>query len=310
MLSVYHYAYYASDQWLPEEFRPIPLAAAVKILAADEAEFAQWRRRQAIIQLAAAPPNEARRTALKMLGAPLDAIAAALADAASFDRARRWSVIAALLEKLFGPAIAKCQTKPLGTTVSFDSKSLITTATTSVGVNRNIADLARVMDPQNWDVCSDYFDAAYVALKVGSDYPVTSSYDALPDTSANPAGSSWHGVLFENFSMSLDGINVTWFKNLLTIDFQPGATEHTLRYSLFKSLRSRVGLIEQNDGITTDEGSARAYQDPLDPNASIVEGTKVIRLHAPPFDHWVNYWTSLNLMAMGDEMAAAVCCTP
>jgi len=308
MLSVYHYAYYAGDDWLPMEFRPVPLDNAAKILAADKGELAELRRRQAIVQLAAAPPSEARHAALTILGAPLEAIADVLVHESLFDRSKRQTAIAALLAKLFDPPT--CQATQLGTTVNFDAATLITTVTASVTVNRKIADLAKVMDPQNWDVCSNFFDAAYVAKKVANDYPVDSNYDAIEDSAAPAAGSKWHGVLFENFAMSFDGINVAWFKNLLTIDFQPGATQHILTYQLFKSLRSRIVLLEQNDGITTDQGSAKAYQDPLDPGSSIVEGTKSIRLHAWPFDFWVNYWTSVNLMAMGDEMASSVCCTP
>jgi hypothetical protein len=308
MLSVYHYSYYAGDDWLPEEFRPIPLDDATKILAAEESNLAELRRRQAIVQLAAAPPSEARVAGLTILGAPLEAIAGVLANESLFDRSKRQAAIAALLAKLFDPPT--CHATQLGTTVTFDAATLITTVTASVAVNRKIGDLAKVMDPQNWDVCSDFFDAAYVAKKVGSDYPVDSKYDAIEDLAAPTAGSKWQGVLFENFAMSLDGINVAWFKNLLAIDFEPGATQHILKYQLFKSLRSRVVLLAQNDGITTDQGSAKAYQDPLDPSSSIVEGTKSIRLHAWPFDFWVNYWTSVNLLAMGDEMATAVCCTP
>lgn len=309
MLSIYHYAYYASDDWLPQEFRPIPLGDAAKILAGERGALADARRRQAIIALAAAPRSAPRRAALMMLGAPLEAIADALAHESLFDRRARRAAIVALLAKLF--ASPACQATPLDTTVTFDAATLITTVTASVSVNRKIADLAKVMDPQNWDVCSNFFEATYVAKKVGNDYPVNANYDAMNDAAAATAGSQWQGVLFENFALSLDGISLAWFKNLLTIDFQPGTTQHILKYSLYKSLRSMIMLLEQDDGITTDEGSARAYQNPLDPtNSSIVEGTKSIRLHAWPFDFWVNYWTSINLLAMGDEMATAVCCTP
>jgi hypothetical protein len=310
MLSVYHHAYYASDNWLPEEFRPIPLDDAAKILKADRGQCAKARRRQAVVQLAAAPPSDMRRAALTILDAPQEAIAAELAKQSLFDLGERKAAIAALLQKLFGPAIANCETKQLGTTVSFDTATLITTVRTSVEVKRNIAALATVVDPRNWATCSDFFDATYAAKKVANDYPVDSNYDAIEDSMAPPPGTAWQGVLFENFAMSLNAINTAWFKNLLAIDFQPGALQHTLKYQLYKSLRSRVALLEQDDGITKDEGSAKAYQDPLDPNSSIVEGTKAIRLHAPPYDFWVNYWTSVNLTAMGDEMATAVCCTP
>jgi hypothetical protein len=34
------------------------------------------------------------------------------------------------------------------------------------------------------------------------------------------------------------------------------------------------------------------------------------RTTALPFDFWVNHWPSVNLTAMGDEVAAAACCTP
>jgi len=161
------------------------------------------------------------------------------------------------------------------------------------------------MDPQNWARCNPgYFRVTYVAKK---NTALNQDGDAEREPNPPAAGSVWHGVLFEHFE--IDGAPKALFKNLLNVSIvRSSATEYSFKYSLNKSIMSRIGDDpEEPGGIVFDEGSVTARDSG---NGIILQGEKNIRFSAPD----LGGWAEIILRAMCDEVAgkfgegAGACC--
>lgn len=340
MLSVYFHARYDGDEWVPETYRPLPLETAAGILADDTGRFAESRRRRAIARLYNAPRTELRRRALEALHAPLEQLDTRLSaleeqheepEPGSFEFLE-WTINE--LDRLLGPSIPGCERTFPKTASLFDSASSTTTATGWLAAKRTVAELSKVLDPQNWSTCaSQHFVDTRVAKKVGADYPVDANYDAeqAPPPSPPPPGSSWSAVLFEHFAVDLGVSDVASFRVLLDIDSKPSTAlgvpaSYQMTYRLRKPIHSKMGLVQQvGAGIAADQGCAKATEGAVssslcvtdtqctDPSMTCVEAKKVFQLRGwggSALDFWANFMTSLAFSVWADEAYEMVCCEP
>lgn len=316
MMSVYFLARYVDDAWLPAQFRPIPLDEAVDVIARDRRPFAGSRRLRAMAKLASAPPHGTRRRALQRLGAPLggietrlDALRAVDPDPMRLAPGSSTLVPAtvAILEALIGPSIPDCDRTYPTTDIWFDYTSWESTAIGKLSVQRPLAEMRVVLDPQNWDVCgSKYFQASYVAMPNGL---IDANGDAQVDPNPPAAGSAWSGVLFEHFVFDLGPGRLGSFRTLLDVASQPGPTSHQVDFTLRKSILSRIGSMTRNGGIAVDEGWAKASA--TGAAATDVEAKKVLKFANwgdSSIDFGLNLWVGLFLEVVSEEAYEGVCC--
>jgi len=308
ILSVHYHAYAEiHGTALPPALLPLEDAAGVLRAAAGQGGRAESRRRRAIARLAAADVEQ-HEEVLEILGAPVVAIRNAFAQHPGFDEAHREMLVNDLLNDLGGPAVPGCEWKHL-LPVVVPHVWGGATATVTVSVRQPLDRLARVMDPQNWMRCSDFFRNSYVARKEGDAYPVNTNYDAEPVSVPPPAGTRWSEMLFEHFELDW-GAGVSWFRNLLWIDARPDL--HRVDYRLREAIRSRVGYLEDGRGIAggiqTDEGHTVVREG--DGGWASLEAVKTISFSPRPnvSASVVDAWATVLLWAMGGEIADAVCC--
>ena len=101
-----------------------------------------------------------------------------------------------------------------------DSNSpAVINVTVVLDLARDVSQVAKAIDAQNWDRCAPFFKETFLAKKVGDTYPVDPvTKFATPDDPL-PSGSAYHRVLFELWSCyGLMSCNSSWFMNLLDID--------------------------------------------------------------------------------------------
>jgi hypothetical protein len=243
LLSIYHHGY--PGRFDPALFDPpvIPLdaVAAARVLIAAEGEAARYRVREAIAVLAAGTYDDGGYSreidaALRVLGAPVDAIAARFADASLANRSQReLAVYEVLAASGLGAACAQSTTD-----VAFDTVTQSTVAAITVtGLQRDFSEVARIFDPQNWDQCNDFFAASYVAKKVGTAYPRDASGTAEVALSPPAAGTTWSDVLYEEFDFTPANYP-GWIKNLFDIHAHRTSTLFQYEYTLHESINTKL----------------------------------------------------------------------
>lgn len=261
MQSIYYFAYNPETPDPEGRLKPQPLPAAVALLTHDQSPGSEQRRGLAIAKLVGAStlvkmPDGFKiqigpahvRTALQDLGAPLDRIAAVLAELPpEAKRLQKENAVYAVLGGVDPPPSSpppgppppppppptlvqkSCAEPddcpeptvecPTPTTTTCDPQSKVTHATFRVTVFRGMAELRPVMDPQNWARCNSlFFDRTYLAKKdklLGT-FPRNPEGDAEKEPTPFPPGSVWTGVLFEHFTLETLAGTVS-FKNLLNI---------------------------------------------------------------------------------------------
>lgn len=316
MLSVYYNALHDAGLPSDDEHPPMALDQAVAVLRAGKGELAESRRRRAIATLASARSDNPRlQQALTALGAPLDRIRALVGNAPKSDRsptrAATMISVLALLDQLWSPASQVCQRTVPVSKLEWVSAERLAKVRVNLSVKRSdgLDGLRKAIDPQNWDRCSDFIVASYVAQETNGEYPVDADFNAIENTSNPPVpGTAWEGVAFEHLAVTW-GVTFSWFKHILTIDSKTGPDTHRFDFALKKSLRSGVLGDELDGGIDVDDGYAAAT---LKSDGWIdVEATKALRFSERPFKTTLlNTWAVVALAAMGDELWETVCCVP
>ena len=193
MLSVYFNAHAdPDDRRLHPTLRPVPLASAASILARARGRLAESRRIRAIVKLAAAGLDRpAHRDALTTLRAPLRRVEAEIAAHPRATQAELEQHLYPLLG--YTVAVEGCVRSTPTTVVHFDPSTQITTVQVTAAVReRPLDEVARIIDPQSWDECSEYFDNAYVAEQVAGVYPIDSNFDPKKHPAPPAKGSSWN----------------------------------------------------------------------------------------------------------------------
>jgi len=313
MMSVYYHGYpewHVSPPDEPGDAGPdglLPLDDAVAVLVADVGHFAELRKRRAVVKLAGArwvlrgdPQVEELERALRALGAPLALIDAALAAEPPTDRQGLEVIVyQVLMDQGWAPTC-----RAATTFAAFDPSTGVTLAYFTVTTNRAFDEVAIILDPQSWETCNLYFEASYVARKVGNDYPLDANYDAERAKHPPTPGTSWHKVLFEHFAMP-SRMGGAWFRNFLDIDAHRSADEFRYTYTMTRSIRSKVpGMPPRDGGLNLDNGflSAQRRQD----------GTSnVIGMKAMKTDYWSNFYVPYFLLLMADVTADVLCaCQP
>ena len=322
MLSVYYHALSEGDA-APDtdtERPPMPLDEATQILRDGKGEVAESKRRLAIAKLASAQIESPRfRHALGVLGAPLDKIGPIVANRQPEEsrlgglpnRSATMIGVMALLDELWGPSNKACQRTLPVSKLEWVSNERLAKVLIRMSVKRTdgLDGLRTAIDPQNWDRCSDFIDAAYVAEEVDGQYPVDADFNAIENISTAPTpGTTWQAVEFEHLAVTW-GVTFSWFKHLLTVESKGGPDTYRFDYALKKSLRSGVLGDERDGGLDVDDGYASAT---LRPDGWIdIEATKALRFSERPFlTKLLNTWAVVALAAMGDELWEIVCCVP
>ena len=290
LLSVYYHTYDrggAARMLLPAQLRPLRLEDAVPAIHEDD-------RRLALAKLVAAGGLENRHglypltsrllatvhglnaaneeTLTELVSTTRDAVAAELTR--SIPKKFTPCNVGVLLDSrgystavhnvlsnnvLGGPA---CSQKNADTDVDFDVNTLVSTATTTIEVQRHFADLAKIMDPRGWrELGPDYFAHSYKAKEVNGTVQYKDDGNPEPDVGTTaPIGTDWSGVLFEQFEWNWNDLSLSQFRNLLRIKFEvdhtQGAEHLHLEYSLIQCLDSMVGYDEQDGGLDVDSGFA------------------------------------------------------
>jgi hypothetical protein len=331
MLSVVYHVRAPRDS-APPRLRPIPLPEAARILSKPRDPFAESRRRRAIVKLGPHIERREVRAALEVLDAPIDAIIDVL-------RAPRPQTLHDAERSIFkllnagGSAVPGCQHDGASTLTETNPTSLeaacasgvtdlsgITQVTTTIVVHRPLSVMSPIMDPQNWDECSDYFDATYVAQALADQAQIDpSTHDATRHPGPPQPASAWKELLFEHFLIDWDEIpGVLWplstlqssFRNVLSVESLPTAGKYDVTYCLHESVWSQIGLDTTAGGIDVDEGHSSAVDDGT---KTEIEGVKYLRFEGNtvlgvPYDAMLNAMVPSVLEAMGGELEEAVCC--
>jgi hypothetical protein len=159
---------------------------------------------------------------------------------------------AALLKCGFDDEDAPTTVYPVSSVIRQDSRTLTTTATVSTLVKADFEVLKRAVDPQGWDAASDVISRVEYITD-----PFTLS--PLADPPAWGAGLDGRRLLEEEASLSW-GPNAdrqSSFHNVLRIDrhtVDPRAQNIEVRFSLSRSIRSRVMWDERAGGIVVNDG--------------------------------------------------------
>jgi len=191
-----------------------------------------------------------------------------------------------------------------------DWKSQLTWATTKLRVKRPVGELAKLLDPQNWDAspeCNPYFNETCVLA------PDLVTCRACPPE----PGSAWNAPVYEWFEMYWDPWKLGFksqLENRLAILSAPtpatNPSSYRLDYCLEASLDGRVGLLR--GGIDVDEGFTLASAQPG--GWSAVEAHKLIRFQGwknpfgVPVDGVMNASSGVILQNMGEALVEQLCC--
>lgn len=323
MLSIYFHARIADIDWVPREFRPLPLAQAAQIVARDRSPFAASRQRRAIARLYVAPRTSERVQALQILNAPLTDIANALPagvasaldpNQSSFEAGTRASIqiLMEILVGLLAPAPEECTRSFPSSEVDFSWTSWENTAKYSLWVERSVEALRPVLDPQNWSVCGGAFwEQSYVTIQTAGSGVVGAGGQVEKHPDPPPPGSQWNAILFERFVTDWGGMKAA-FDVLLDVKTTPTPQKHLYEYGLNTSLKSVIGPITKDGGIVTDKGHVKVTVNTLDPQRTDVEALKIIKFanFGKVKDFWINFWTRIALEQNADEMYEVICCDP
>ena len=242
MLSVHAHA-----RWPDENFdglRILPLQQAVDILKRDRGMAADSRRRRAIAKLLAYAPGSADvRVAVDDLLMDRRDLTPKLAES----RSVRPAVLEVAIVNSLAALTPNCQwtvpapsggvANPPPVQWSYD-----------VFIPRNVGDIARALDPQNWDLCSPFFTDTHLVTTAAPCCP------AKPGASCSetgvgyePAGKPYtQAVLYEHFCYADDCSSPCAGPHICAIDFE-NLLCVTTEYSPWIPFSCAVGGAERYD---------------------------------------------------------------
>jgi hypothetical protein len=183
---------------------------------------------------------------------------------------------------------------PVSSVVRQDSRTLTTASTVTSLVQSDFAALSTAVDPQSWSWSSD------VVQKAGY---VTGPFDLTPSADPPELGSTFRSRLVEEqagLSWGRDASQQGTFHNLLNVSqsVHPD-TSITVRFSLCRSVSSRVLWDERVGGIRLDQGFIKVR--PLGPELWRVTRRKVLNFSdRTPYSNgpgWLDFGNMLNYLA-------------
>jgi hypothetical protein len=313
----------------------MPIDQAVLVIRCDEGDAAELRRRRTVAKLATAPDPLVQRRVGQLVGrGDEDDIKSILAGLARAPRLLKETAVYDYFFDKYG-AVSGCATTVPVTNVTPGPDGTVH-ATTSFDVNRSVASLKVVWDPQRWQECSPLFFTHSYVVDANESLPSNCADSDPAPASAPPApGSTWSGRLYEHFTFSWPGLSAfsstsPWFKNFLDISTYAltvhikGSDPSSLygyHYALRPSLCSQVGLLAgpQAGGVEVDCGHSYLSTKPNGWTGTLT--TKNVRFSArPAIWHFgvmiapaisqeiMNGYADVLMHAMGDETSRMACC--
>lgn len=258
---------------LPEGFAPYSVPLAMALLAADRDRLAPSRLRRAIAKLAAYRLGDpVIDCVLQKLGIDTAALARALA-AAPLSRAGRETAAYNFVGG--GLQVEGCNAKDLQIH-TIDANPAFT-ITSELWVGRPRDQIAKILDPQSWDVCSKFWrppqGTFLVNLRSDGSVPSGTPTPGTPETVGLPY-SSPPRVLFEHFRCLNDICSIEAYLNVWTYVqniVQPvaGPAYHVwYNLKLWKSGSFTILGFDLPVELDTDYGLLQAVDDPT-------QGTRV-----------------------------------
>jgi len=252
----YHSLFGVPTDACDKEIRPVPLASAVQTLAADQDEHDVSRKLRTLSLLATAgyarkngPLRDVDPDVAQKIRASLMEMAAPLGfEPGSFENAFQGATATSYFAVTSTPA---CRIESANVVCCLDGRTLSTTATAKVRIERTPEQLRLVVDPQNWDdsKCSDVFVQAYVAL------PGSTSGTPVADPKPPDPGTSWRRQLYESVVVGPTRIdNLLGIDSRVTTDAGGQATAIRIDYWLDGSIRTVIGNTSGSGKLNTNTG--------------------------------------------------------
>jgi hypothetical protein len=302
-----------------EKLEVIPLTDALESLIRDDSEHRQRNLQRALQQLAKggffgieSPSLSGSEHAelagpLRQLfdatGLPVD-VRAEL-DAAPQQTAPSIVNSAIDVQELSGPCAITNRT----CVSCYNGITGTTTVTAKGTVSRPISTMTTVMDPQNWDHCSEAFLQTTPVVEVPEGGSLAGYYDPVEKVSGEP----WSGLLYEQVEAGPQTYeNVLW----VTYVHHPQISQPVflrIDYSLKDGYKPNLG------GLMVDDGYILATRHPDDPgNKTDVEIVKTVLFQdfTPGGGPWdigdlPNFYAPAVLcLWMDDQLYNGPCCTP
>jgi hypothetical protein len=204
---------------------------------------------------------------------------------------------AALLTCGFDDGDAATTVYPVSSVIRQDSRTLTTTATVSTLVKGDFEMLKRAVDPQGWGAASD------VIARVGY---ITDPFALSPlaDPPQWGSGLDGPGLLEEEASLAWgpNGDRQSSFHNVLRIDqhsVDQAAQNIEVRFSLSRSIRSRVMWDERAGGIVVNDGYLKVRH-VVDDRWRVTSRKRLRFSDRTPYQHgqgWRDVGQTLNFLA-------------
>jgi hypothetical protein len=317
LVSVYYFSH-AAPQTLPQAWTPVDLARAARALRCDQSLAHASRRRRAAAKLvggvtatqgtspAASVARWRLAAALQDLGVPVADLFTQLQSMPHDTRERAEVATQRFFDREMLASFANGCCSCLVECVAGSDGELATVYFKS-WVHRDLAHMKPILDPQAWDdeECGKGFFAE--TSHAGNTCGAASETD--PPTNDPTAGTSWKGVLLEDFRYdykSGGGSGSAGLRNFLDIDIQVTDPSYLLEYGLCESLGGSMtnpdGTVSPL-GLEEDCGYSSAATVGI-PNQSRVTGVKRLQFDIPGLTDL----TVISLMVMADMITYDVLC--
>ncbi len=206
--------------------------------------------------------------------------------------------------------VGSCETVDPECVACRDSTTLNTTVTGKVRVKRPLADVAKVIDPRSWSICSDHFDES---TRVNNDHP---HYPEHAEHRSQPLGETWSEV---GYLREVVRAGPAEFTNVLRIDrFEVTSAQATLEYRIERPIQLTYGgLGTLYNPIAVDYGTTTARM--IGGGWCKVEFEKTIRFrdvtpdraYDLDFGEAMNYWAPIILcLWVEEDEHLGLCCSP
>jgi hypothetical protein len=317
LLSVYYFSH-AAPQALPQAWRPVDLARAARTLRCDQSPAHASRRRRAAAKLVGgitvtqgtSPAAKLHRAtlavALQDMGVPIADLFTHLQHV-PHDTREQAEVATQLFfdSQMLASFANKCCACLLECVAGSDGE--LATVYFKSWVHRDLAHMKPILDPQAWDdeECGKGFFAE--TSHAGDTCNAASETD--PPTNDPTVGTSWKGVLLEDFRYDYKsgaGSGTAGLRNFLDIDIKASDPSYLLEYGLCESLGGSMtnpdGTVSPL-GLEEDCGYSSAAAVGI-PNQSRVTGVKRLQ-----FDiDGLKDLTVISLMVLADMITYDVLC--
>jgi hypothetical protein len=160
-------------------------------------------------------------------------------------------------------------------------------------VQRDVADVAKALDPQSWDQCSKFFSDTCLARRDAG--------GVIVEDPAEPLGAAWKTrTLYEHFVCAATGCGA-WFENLLFVTTWYEGSPNQSKYVASYGFNSWLDGVAK---ITGDDGDLWARKDAA--GGTIADSSKNIAFENPGLTGMAE--AALAHSEMAGELAELVCC--